>query len=44
MEKRAEDLVKTFGFSCCNGPEILDKVFIKHPVFELVELQINYLD
>ncbi len=44
MEKKEQGLVKHIGFSFHDGPELLDKVLTEHPEFELVQLQINYLD
>ncbi len=44
QEKKAQGLVKHIGFSYHDGPELLDKVLTEHPEFELVQLQINYLD
>lgn len=44
IEKKKQGLVKTIGFSFHDGPELLDKVLTEHPEFELVQLQINYLD
>lgn len=44
MDKKAKGLVKHIGFSYHDGPELLDKVLTEHPEFELVQLQINYLD
>ena len=44
VEKKKQGLVKKIGFSYHDGPELLDKVLTEHPEFELVQLQINYLD
>ena len=44
MEKKKQGLVKKIGFSYHDGPDLLDKVLTEHPEFELVQLQINYLD
>ncbi|MCD7893199.1 MAG: aldo/keto reductase [Erysipelotrichaceae bacterium] len=44
LQKKAEGLVKHIGFSFHDGPELLDKVLSEHPEFEVVQLQINYLD
>ena len=44
MEKKKQGLVKTIGFSYHDGPELLDQVLTDHPEFEVVQLQINYLD
>ena len=43
-EKKAKGLVKNIGFSFHDGPELLDKVLTEHPEFDVVQLQINYLD
>lgn len=44
MEKKKQGLIKTIGFSYHDGPELLDQVLTEHPEFEVVQLQINYLD
>lgn len=44
MEKKKQGLIKTIGFSYHDGPELLDQVLSDHPEFEVVQLQINYLD
>ena len=44
IEKKKQGLVKHIGFSFHDGPELLDQVLTEHPEFELVQLQINYLD
>ncbi|WP_455683702.1 aldo/keto reductase [Thomasclavelia sp.] len=44
IEKKKQGLVKTIGFSFHDGPELLDQVLTEHPEFEIVQLQINYLD
>lgn len=44
LEKKKQGLVKKIGFSYHDGPELLDKVLSEHPEFEVVQLQINYLD
>lgn len=43
-EKKASGLVKNIGFSFHDGPELLDKLLTEHPEFDVVQLQINYLD
>ncbi|MDO4634273.1 MAG: aldo/keto reductase [Eubacteriales bacterium] len=43
-EKKAQGLTKHIGFSFHDGPDLLDKVLTEHPEFEVVQLQINYLD
>ncbi|MBE6976062.1 MAG: 4Fe-4S dicluster domain-containing protein [Ruminococcaceae bacterium] len=42
--KKAEGKVKHIGFSYHDGPELLDKLLTEHPEFDVVQLQINYLD
>lgn len=44
MDKKKAGLVKHIGFSFHDNAELLDKVLTKHPEFEYVQLQINYLD
>ncbi len=44
QEKKAKGLTKHIGFSYHDGPELLDKVLTEHPEFEVVQLQLNYLD
>lgn len=39
-----EGLVKHFGFSFHDTPELLDEVLTKHPEAEFVQLQVNYSD
>ncbi len=43
-EKKAAGLVKNIGFSYHDGPELLDRLLTEHPEFDVVQLQINYLD
>lgn len=43
-EKKASGAVKKIGFSYHDGPELLDELLTKHPEFDVVQLQINYLD
>jgi len=43
-EKKAKGLVKNIGFSFHDGPELLNKVLTDNPEFDVVQLQINYLD
>ena len=43
-EKKAAGLVRNIGFSYHDGPELLDQILTEHPEFDLVQLQINYLD
>lgn len=44
LEKKKAGLVKTIGFSFHDNAETLDMILTKHPEFEFVQLQINYLD
>lgn len=44
LEKKAQGLAKTIGFSFHDDAEFLDKILTKYPFFEFVQLQINYLD
>ncbi|MDP4090834.1 MAG: aldo/keto reductase [Bacillota bacterium] len=44
MKKKEEGLIKHFGFSFHDSPELLDKVLTEHPEVEFVQLQINYAD
>lgn len=44
IDKKEKGLVKHIGFSYHDGPELLEQVLTEHPEFELVQLQINYLD
>ena len=43
-EKKAEGKAKKIGFSYHDGPELLDQILTEHPEFDVVQLQINYLD
>ncbi len=43
-ERKAEGLIKHFGFSFHAGPELLDKLLTEHPEVDFVQLQINYAD
>jgi len=43
-EKKAMGLTKNIGFSFHDGPELLDRILTEHPEFDVVQLQINYLD
>ena len=43
-EVRDKGLAKHIGFSFHGTTELLDEVLTKHPEFEFVQLQINYLD
>ncbi|MBM6929902.1 aldo/keto reductase [[Clostridium] spiroforme] len=44
VEKKAQGLVKHIGFSFHDNAEVLDDILNRHPEFEFVQLQINYLD
>ncbi len=41
---KEQGLIKHYGFSYHDTPELLDKVLTDHPDVEFVQLQINYLD
>ena len=41
---KAKGLVKHWGFSFHDRPELLDELLTKHPDVEFVQLQINYAD
>ena len=43
-ERKAEGLIKHFGFSFHAGPQLLDKLLTEHPEVDFVQLQINYAD
>ncbi|MBQ9961089.1 MAG: aldo/keto reductase [Firmicutes bacterium] len=43
-ELKAQGKVRHIGFSFHESAELLDKVLTEHPEFEVVQLQINYLD
>lgn len=43
-EAKEKGLVKHWGFSYHDGPELLDELLTKHPDVEFVQLQINYAD
>lgn len=43
-EKKKEGLIRHYGFSFHDGPELLDELLTKHPDVEFVQLQINYAD
>ena len=44
MKKRDEGKIRHFGFSFHGSPELLTEVLDKHPEFEFVQIQLNYLD
>ncbi|MGI6192118.1 MAG: aldo/keto reductase [Christensenellales bacterium] len=41
---KEQGLIKHFGFSFHDTPEVLDKILTEHPEAEVVQLQINYAD
>lgn len=43
-QMKAEGKVRKIGFSFHDGPELLDRLLTEHPEFDVVQLQINYLD
>ena len=43
-ERKAEGLIRHFGFSFHAGPKLLDKLLTEHPEVDFVQLQINYAD
>ena len=43
-EKKAQGLIKHYGFSFHDEPELLDRLLTEHPDVEFVQLQINYAD
>ena len=43
-ERKAEGLIKHFGFSYHAGPKLLDKLLTEHPEVDFIQLQINYED
>lgn len=43
-EKKAEGLIRHWGFSFHSTPEELDEILTAHPDAEFVQLQINYAD
>ena len=44
VDKKEQGLVKHIGFSFHDNAEVLDDILNRHPEFEFVQLQINYLD
>ncbi|SCP98792.1 aldo/keto reductase [Anaerobium acetethylicum] len=44
MKMKEKGLIKHFGFSFHDTPELLDQVLTAHPEAEFVQLQINYAD
>lgn len=43
-QKKAEGLIKHFGFSYHGSPQLLDKILSEHPEVEFVQIQLNYVD
>ncbi|MDD3919905.1 MAG: aldo/keto reductase [Eubacteriales bacterium] len=43
-QKKAEGLIKHFGFSFHGTPELLEQVLDLHPETEFVQIQLNYAD
>ncbi|MBR0510872.1 MAG: aldo/keto reductase [Clostridia bacterium] len=43
-EKKAQGLVKHYGFSFHDSPDLLDQLLTAHPDVDFVQLQINYAD
>ena len=43
-EKKAEGLIRHYGFSFHDGPALLDRLLTEHPDVDFVQLQINYAD
>ncbi len=43
-EQKAKGLIRHWGFSYHDGPELLDRILTEHPDAEFVQLQINYAD
>ncbi len=43
-DKKEKGFAKKIGFSFHDGPDVLDSVLAKYPYFDVVQLQINYLD
>ena len=43
-ELKEKGLIRHFGFSFHDSPEMLDRILTEHPEVDLVQLQINYAD
>ena len=43
-ELKEQGLVRRIGFSSHDTPDMLDRILTEHPEFEIVLIQINYLD
>lgn len=44
QEKKAQGLIRHYGFSFHDQPELLDRLLTEHPDVDFVQLQINYAD
>ena len=44
MKRKAEGLIRHFGFSFHGSPELLETILEAHPEVEFVQIQLNYLD
>lgn len=44
LAKKAQGLIKHFGFSFHGSPELLEQILDKHPEVEFVQIQLNYAD
>lgn len=43
-EQKEKGLIRYFGFSYHDDPELLDKILTDHPEVDFIQLQINYAD
>ncbi|MBR1633503.1 MAG: aldo/keto reductase [Lachnospiraceae bacterium] len=43
-EQKAKGLIKYFGFSYHDNPQLLDEILTEHPEVDFIQLQINYAD
>lgn len=43
-EQKEKGIIKHYGFSYHDGPELLDRILTEHPDVEFVQLQLNYAD
>lgn len=44
LKMKEQGLIRHFGFSFHDTPELLDQILTEHPEAEFVQLQLNYLD
>ncbi len=44
LELKKEGLIRHFGISFHDKPEVLDMILTEHPEIEIVQIQFNYLD